>query len=86
MLSDEYKTVKDAVAANMPISTALTALTLDKYKDWRNYNRREQEIKALYELIQTGKRSYFEEETAPAVAAAPIPPSETTGSIAPAPR
>jgi glyoxylase-like metal-dependent hydrolase (beta-lactamase superfamily II) len=85
MLSDEYKTVKEAVAANMPVTTALTALTFDKYKDWRNYNRREQEIKALYELIQTGRRSYFEEETAPAVAAAPVPPSEATGSIGPPP-
>jgi hypothetical protein len=33
---------------------------LAQYKDWRNYRRREGEIRALYELIQTGKRSYFE--------------------------
>jgi len=33
---------------------------MTEYKDWRNYNRREQEIRALYELIGTGKRSYFE--------------------------
>jgi len=35
-------------------------LTLDQYKDWRNYSRRAQEIRALYELIKTGRRSYFE--------------------------
>ena len=83
MLADQYATVKDAVAKNMPLSTALTALTFDKYKDWRNYNRRDQEIKSLYELIQTGKRSYFEEGTPPAVAATPITPEEATGSTPP---
>lgn len=59
-LADEYATVKDAVAKGIPLDVALKTLTLDKYKDWRNYGRREQEIKALYELIQTGKRSYFD--------------------------
>jgi hypothetical protein len=33
---------------------------LPQYKDWRNYNRLQGEIRALYELIQTGKRSYFD--------------------------
>jgi hypothetical protein len=33
---------------------------LPQYKDWRNYNRLEGEIRALYELIGTGKRSYFD--------------------------
>jgi glyoxylase-like metal-dependent hydrolase (beta-lactamase superfamily II) len=82
MLSDQYKTVQDAVAAKMPLATAVSTLTLDKYKDWRNYNRREQEIRSLYELIQTGKRSYFEPDAAP-VAAAPIAPNEATGSVSP---
>ncbi len=61
-LADEYATVKEAVAKGTPLDVALInkTLTLDKYKDWRNYGRREQEIKALYELIQTGKRSYFD--------------------------
>ena len=60
MLTDEYATVKDAVAKGVGVDEAVKTLTLPQYKDWRNYNRREGEIRALYELIQTGKRSYFE--------------------------
>jgi len=60
MLADEYATVKDAVAKGMGVDEAVKTLTLPQYKDWRNYNRRENEIRALYELIQTGRRSYFE--------------------------
>jgi glyoxylase-like metal-dependent hydrolase (beta-lactamase superfamily II) len=59
-LADEYATVKDAIAKGVSLDQALKSVTLDKYKDWRNYGRREQEIRSLYELIQTGKRSYFE--------------------------
>jgi cyclase len=60
MLADEYAAVKDAVAKGVGVDEAVKTLTLPQYKDWRNYNRREGEIRALYELIQTGKRSYFE--------------------------
>jgi len=60
MLADEYATVKTAVDNGMSLDEAVRTLTLDQYKDWRNYARREQEIRALYELIKTGKRSYFE--------------------------
>jgi glyoxylase-like metal-dependent hydrolase (beta-lactamase superfamily II) len=60
MLADEYATVKAAIDKNMSVDEAVRTLTLDQYKDWRNYARREQEIRALYELIKTGKRSYFE--------------------------
>ncbi len=60
MVADEYQTVKDAIAKGMKVDEAVTTLTLPQYKDWRNYNRRAGEIRALYELIQTGKRSYFE--------------------------
>jgi hypothetical protein len=35
-------------------------LTFPQYKDWRNYARLKNEIRALYELIQSGKRSYFD--------------------------
>jgi hypothetical protein len=35
-------------------------ITQNRNTDWRNYVRREQEIRALYELIMTGKRSYLE--------------------------
>jgi|SRR5918993_2561711 cyclase len=59
-IADEYATVKDAIAKGVTLDEALKTITLDKYKGWRNYQRREQEIRSLYELIQTGKRSYFE--------------------------
>jgi hypothetical protein len=60
MLADEYATVKDAVAKGMPLAQAQQTLTFPQYKDWRNYERLKNEIKNLYELIQAGKRSYFE--------------------------
>ena len=60
MLQDEYTTVKAAVAKGMPLEQAQQTLTFPQYKDWRNYSRLKNEIKSLYELIQTGKRSYFE--------------------------
>jgi cyclase len=60
MLADEYATVKDAVGKGMSVDDAIKTLTFPQYKDWRNYNRLAGEIRALYELIQTGKRSYLE--------------------------
>jgi glyoxylase-like metal-dependent hydrolase (beta-lactamase superfamily II) len=60
MLADEYATVKGAIAKGMGVEEAVKTLTLPQYKDWRNYNRLEGEIRALYELIQTGKRSYLD--------------------------
>jgi cyclase len=60
MLADEYATVKDAVNRGVPLDQAIATLTFPQYKDWRNYARLQGEIKALYELIQTGKRSYLE--------------------------
>jgi glyoxylase-like metal-dependent hydrolase (beta-lactamase superfamily II) len=60
MLADEYATVKAAVDRGVSVDEAVRTLTLDRYKDWRNYSRRPQEIRALYELIKTGRRSYFE--------------------------
>jgi cyclase len=60
MLADEYATVKDAVNHGVGFDQAVKTLTFPQYKDWRNYGRLQGEIKALYELIQTGKRSYFE--------------------------
>jgi len=44
----------------MPLAQAQETLTFPQYKDWRNYSRLKSEIQNLYELIQTGKRSYFE--------------------------
>src|SRR3954470_6121214 len=60
MLADQYATVKAAIDQGIGVDEAVKTLTLDQYKDWRNYPRREQEIRALYELIKTGKRSYLE--------------------------
>jgi glyoxylase-like metal-dependent hydrolase (beta-lactamase superfamily II) len=60
MLADEYATVKEAVNRGVSLDQAIATLTFPQYKDWRNYRRRPGEIKALYELIQTGKRSYLE--------------------------
>jgi glyoxylase-like metal-dependent hydrolase (beta-lactamase superfamily II) len=60
MLADEYATVKEAVNRGVSLDQAITTLTFPQYRDWRNYRRLEGEIKALYELVQTGKRSYFE--------------------------
>ena len=60
MLADEYATVKDAVNRGVSLDQAIATLTFPQYKDWRNYARLQAEIKALYELIGTGKRSYLE--------------------------
>jgi len=60
MLADEYATVKQAVERRVPVEEAVKTLTFPQYKDWRNYRRLEGEIRALYELIGTGKRSYLE--------------------------
>jgi cyclase len=60
MLADEYATVKDAVSRGVALDQAMATLTFPQYKDWRNYARLQAEIKALYELIGTGKRSYLE--------------------------
>jgi cyclase len=59
MLTDEYATVKAAIARGVGVEEAVKTLTLPQYKDWRNYGRLQGEIRALYELIQTGKRSYL---------------------------
>lgn len=60
MLADEYAIVKAAVAKGTSVEEAVKMLTLPQYKDWRNYNRLQGEIRAMYELIQTGRRSYLE--------------------------
>jgi glyoxylase-like metal-dependent hydrolase (beta-lactamase superfamily II) len=60
MLADEYATVKAAIARGLPLAEAQRTLTFPQYQDWRNYGRLKNEIAALYELIQTGRRGYFE--------------------------
>lgn len=61
MLADEYRTVKDAIARGISLADAQRTLTFPQYRDWRNYGRLKNEITALYELIQTGRRSYFDD-------------------------
>jgi len=60
MLADEYATVKAAIAKGVTLDEALKTLRFPQYQDWRNYGRLDGEIRALYELITTGKRSYFD--------------------------
>jgi glyoxylase-like metal-dependent hydrolase (beta-lactamase superfamily II) len=60
MINDEYTTVKEAIAKGTSLDDALKTLTFPQYKDWRNYARLQNEIRSLYELIQTGKRSYYD--------------------------
>jgi hypothetical protein len=60
MVADEYATVRDVIAKGTSLEDALQTVKLPQYKDWRNYNRLDGEIRALYELIRTGKRSYFD--------------------------
>jgi hypothetical protein len=44
----------------MPLEEAQRTLTFPQYREWRNYGRIKDEIGSLYELLKTGKRSYFE--------------------------
>ena len=60
MVADEYATVQAAIAKGTTLDEALQTVKLPQYKDWRNYNRLDGEIRSLYELIRTGKRSYFD--------------------------
>jgi hypothetical protein len=60
-LSDEYAGVKDAVAKGMSADEAAEKLTFPQYRDYRNYRVRSHDIKSIYNLIKTGKSSYFDE-------------------------
>jgi cyclase len=59
-LKFEHALVKKAVADGVPVDTAVATLDFSAYKTWLNLNRREHDIRSLYELIQTGRRSYFD--------------------------
>jgi len=56
----EYALVQKAVADNVPVDVAIKTLDFSPYGTWLNFNRREHDIGSLYELIQTGRRSYFD--------------------------
>ena len=59
-LADEYAGVKEAVAKGMSADEAVKTLTFPQYKDYRNYRVREHDIRSLYNLVKTGKSSYFD--------------------------
>jgi cyclase len=59
-LADEYAGVKDAFTNGMSVDEAVKTLTFPQYKDYRNYHVREHDIRSLYNLIKTGKSSYFD--------------------------
>jgi glyoxylase-like metal-dependent hydrolase (beta-lactamase superfamily II) len=50
---------KDAIARKMPLEEAQTTLTLEEYKDWRNYPRMKNYVSNMYTLLQTGKPPYW---------------------------
>lgn len=60
MLRDIYTTVKADADRGVSLEEAQRTLTFPQYSNWRNYGRIKDEIGSLYELIKTGKRSYFE--------------------------
>lgn len=60
MLGDLYTTVKADADKGVSLEEAQHTLTFPQYRNWRNYGRVKDEIGSLYELIKTGKRSYFE--------------------------
>ena len=46
---------KDAIARKLPLEEAQKTLTLEEYKDWRNYPRMKNYVSNMYTLLQTGK-------------------------------
>jgi|SRR5579871_5890816 len=60
MLRDFDTTVKSAIDRGVPVDEAQRTLTFPQYRNWRNYGRISDEIASLYELLKTGRRSYFE--------------------------
>lgn len=60
MLRDIYTTVKADADKGVSLEDAQRTLTFPQFRNWRNYGRVKDEIGSLYELIKTGKRSYFE--------------------------
>jgi cyclase len=60
-LGDEYAGVKEAVASGMSADEAAKTLTFPQYREYRNYRVREHDIRSLYNLIKTGRSSYFDD-------------------------
>jgi cyclase len=60
-LGDEYAGVKEAVASGMSADQAAKTLIFPQYREYRNYQVREHDIRSLYNLIKTGRSSYFDD-------------------------
>ena len=58
-LATLHDAVRAAIAKGMSADDTVKALTFEKYKDWRNYERREHSVRSLYELLTTGSPTYF---------------------------
>jgi glyoxylase-like metal-dependent hydrolase (beta-lactamase superfamily II) len=56
----EYALVQKAVADGVSVDVATKTLDFSPYGTWLNFNRREHDVRSLYELIETGRRSYFD--------------------------
>ena len=52
----------------MPLEEMLQTLVFDEYSDWRGYERRERNLRAMYEQMTTGKAQFF----VPGAAAKPL--------------
>ena len=51
--------VKSAVDSGTPLEEMLDTLEFKQYSDWRGYERRERNLTAIYEFMQTGEAQYF---------------------------
>ena len=51
--------VRDAHKAGMTLDEILQTLKFESYSEWRGYERREQNLTAIYEFMTTGEANYF---------------------------
>jgi glyoxylase-like metal-dependent hydrolase (beta-lactamase superfamily II) len=51
--------VANAIEEGMPLDEMLRTLVFDEYSDWRGYERRERNLRAMYEHMTTGKAQFF---------------------------
>ena len=58
-ISELTISVRDAVKADMTLDEMLQTLKFESYSEWRGYERREQNLTAIYEFMTTGEANYF---------------------------
>jgi hypothetical protein len=58
-LDEIHQGVKTAIANELSADEMSESLTFEAYQDWRGYNRRARNLNAIYELLTTGKSSFF---------------------------